>query len=208
MTTLFLAAFSIISGFIEYAAWTVGIGVLSVVLIIGLLVFIIARGCPSANFTPLSIVATGALAILLCFQSIPVCGAIGLKSYINEMSQWVNEAVVNSGSGNITTPIASSEAKEIVDQALEKYPMIGRMFDSQRLAGLDPTNIADEANNRLDSYILKKLLWAFIELAVGTFIIIKTLERIGTPLRNRRGASARLQANRRRISPNRRRSTF
>lgn len=209
MTPLFLGIFSIIPELIEHAAWSIGVGILIVALFVSFLILII-RGCyPRSTFSPISIVVTGILSILLSFQSVPLCAAIGLKCHLDDMCDWINETVIHPEIYAEAEPITPEVSTQIVDEAVKNYPLMGIMFDGGWFEGYNTFNlaeaIANEANRCLNEYILQKLLVAFVETVIGAFVIVKTIDRAVTNKRNRRRQIAGRQTGvRRKVSPMRR----
>lgn len=209
MIPLFAGVFSIIPELIEHAAWSIGVGILIVALFVSFLILII-RGCyPRSTFSPISVIVTGILSILLCFQSVPLCAAIGLKWHLDDMRDWINETVIQPENYLISEPISPEESTQIVDEAVKNYPLMGIMFDGGWFEGYNTFNIAEgianEASRCLNDYILQKLLVAFVETAIGAFVIVKTIDRAVTNKRNRRRQIAgRQTVGRRKVSSVRR----
>lgn len=124
MVTILLSIFPILSQLLEHAAWSIGVGIVIVVLLMLLLVYLIYNFNPRSTFSPIGIIVLGVLAILLCFQVVPLCAVIGVRVHVGDMYQWVNESLfAHYGISNIADGMAAA-SKSLNKYILEKFLII------------------------------------------------------------------------------------
>lgn len=166
----------------RHAGWSVVAGIFIAVVFVGLLLFLIRGFYPKATFSPLSIVASVILGVLLCLEFIPLFASIALKWRLNDFEIWVNENVIHPEQFQVPIDITAEESHEIVRQAVDRYPILGVLVGSGEFTGFNTSNIAhamkEELNSFLNQIILKLLLIALAETVVFAFVIIKTQSRI------------------------------
>lgn len=163
----------------RHAGWSIVVGILIAAGLVALLLFLIRGFYPKKTFSPVSLITSGFLGILLCLQFIPMCASIALKWKIPHFEMWINETIIHPESYPIPKNISKEQSTEIVEMAVEQYPILGTLVGSGEFTGFNTSNIAhamaEELNRFLNRIIIKLLLVAVIETAVCAFIIIKSM---------------------------------
>lgn len=174
--------FLILPEILRHAGWSVVVGILLAVAFVGLLLFLIRGFYPKSTFKPMSIATAVVLGLLLCLEFIPLCASVALKWRLDDFEMWINENVVHPELYKIPKEVTTEESKEIIQQAVNEYPILGVLVGSGEFTGFNTSSIAaamkDELNIFLNRIILKLILIALLETAVCAFVIIKTQGRI------------------------------
>ncbi len=170
--------FLILPEIMHYAGWSVAVGIIIAVAFVALLFGIIRGFYPKAVFSPASIAVGVILGILLCLQFIPLCASIALKRQVDNFEIWINESVIHPEEYSVALPVSKEEASEIINKAIEEYPIFGTLIGSGEFSGFDTSTIAhgmaDELNSFLNRLIAKLLIVAFLETAICAFIIVRS----------------------------------
>lgn len=169
--------FLILPEILHYAGWSVAVGIIIAVAFVALLFAIVRGFYPKTVFSPGSIVVGIILGILLCLQFIPLCASIALKRQVDNFEIWVNESVIHPEEYSIAMPVSSEEASQIINKAIDEYPIFGTLIGSGEFTGFDTSTIAhamaDELNSFLNRLIAKLLIVALLETAICAFIIVR-----------------------------------
>lgn len=173
--------FTALSYLVQHAFWSVVAGVLIVIAFVALLLLLVRGFYPKSTFSPASMVTAGILTVLLWFQFVPLCAAIGLKWKAADFKEWLDESVIHPEQYAVPREVLPEESREIVEKAVEEYPIMGMLFSSGLFEGFDTSNLAqgmyDELNRELNRMILNRLLISLALTAVGALIIIKLQDR-------------------------------
>lgn len=189
-------SFAILPEIIRYAGWSIFVGILIAVCFVGILLFLIRGFYPKYVFSAGSIVVSVILGLLLSFQLVPVCASIALKNKVDDFEMWLNENVIHPEDYPVPEEISLEESHEIMEEAIENYPLLGTLIGSGEFVGFDTSNVTEAIGNALneflDSFILKMLLVALVETLVCAFIIIKVQDRkISARMRGRMAVRSR-----------------
>lgn len=139
----------------------------------------------NSQFSTASYIAGTGLFVLLSFQSILLCGAITVKSYINDIEVLAKEWESNISDIN---QLPQRNASISWDAAINEYPLIGQFADAAETASHASSDIivsmSDELHSFLNYYILRRILWGAAFSIIGGLLIIKTMETSGRSGRN------------------------
>lgn len=208
-----VSCFTFLWNIFGHSFWSVIIGVVIVLVFVGLIGIIIQATKPRARFSVLGLCIGAVMAVLLVIQVVPAVSAFRLKSEVNEMRDSANSLIINIlAIGGGTTPQLNDpeQINQAIDLISENYPFITQFIgdyltelsDSGQLSltGI-VDSIADSAIDWLNDIILKSLLIALIEAAIGCSLIYFTMEN--APSGGRRGgAPCRANNNNHTISRN------
>lgn len=176
-----LHSISFLSEIIHHAGWSVAVGIVIALAFVGLL-FLLVRGFyPKSVFSPLSIVIGILLSIVLCFEFVPLCAAIALKGQISQFEVWLDENAIHPEDYAVPVPVTTEESTEIIERAVEEYPILGILIGSGEFTGFDTSNlahaIASELNSYLNRLILKLVIVALVATSIGALLIVRTTGR-------------------------------
>ena len=164
---------------LRYSLGSLFWGILLTLVGVGLLFFIIRGFYPRSTFTPLSFLVGAILFVLLAFQAVLLCGAVRIKGYSDEVRMCINRSIPAYWSGN-TVDLTPGECQELLDRVIEAYPLVGYYVDYADFRGFNTQNIADnmvdELHSYLNKFIWRRVGWSFLFVAIGAFIVIKTLD--------------------------------
>ncbi len=161
---------------------SIGSLVLGVVLTVAGVVslFLIIKGWrKNATFTPLSFIVGAILFFPLAYQAIFICGAVTIKGYCDDVEMYVNKLV--DGIPNYTE-FNQKDSQKILDRICEEIPIVEYYLGWADFSGHTPETIAPAMANKIRSYmnwfILRRIGWSLLFIAIGAFIVIKTMESV------------------------------
>ena len=150
------------------------------------LLFILARGWRrDASFTPLSYAVGAVTGILLIIQCTLISGSLALMTQVDTVHDIVVTTVntmVETGQAVINEVADKEEARQVADSVMKQYPIIGYFVDETELTEITgrnlseiPDAVADILKGHLRGYIFRRLIWMLAFMALGTFLLIRTL---------------------------------
>lgn len=159
-----------------YAIGSFFLGVILTLLGMVLMFFLVKSWLRNAEFTPASYIVGGILFFFLAFQTVLLCGAVTIKSYVGDVELYVNSLVSGLSQSAV---LSSQDSQEILDRINDDFPLVGYYVDIADFGGHTPQTIAssmaDELCSYMNWYILRRLLWMLLFVAVGAFGVIKTM---------------------------------
>ena len=153
------------------------IGVFITLLGMGLMLFIIKSWHKNRSFTPLSLIISATLFLILVYHSIIICGAITIKGYGDKMEGLINTYVSNIPDETIFT---QEDSQNILEQLDDDLPLVGYYARWADFRGHTPSDIAESMNETMQSfmneYIVTHLLWILVFIIIGAFCIIRSMD--------------------------------
>lgn len=165
---------------ITYAIGSLFIGIALAVLLTFALFWIIRACYPRSTFSMLSIITGIILVILLSYQMISMCGAIGMKWKCDDFEVYINNMIPED---ELIYPrsLSKQETHQMMDQAIEEFPLIGYYVGWGDFWGYDTSNIAhvmaDTVNDFLNQFIWEALLWSLIETLLAAIIVVWSIHK-------------------------------
>lgn len=151
-----------------------------------LLFFLIKGFYPKYTFSLVSIVVGIVLFFSLLIQSILICGALEIKSKSEILEIKIHQNIPSYYEGS-QVEISSLEVQQLLDNLIDDYPVLGYYVDTAEFSGYNYSNITeafiDELNWFLTKYIWKRIGWSLLFIVGGTFIVVKTMNSLHTPIR-------------------------
>ena len=153
---------------------------------------------PKCTYTPISLIISILMFVLLFIQSVLMYGAMSIKGeidyYTNMMQTEINRYYRGAQRG-----LDKVGVQEFTDKLTSEYPVIEQFIDEINIEDYDIEHIAEaytqEIRNTLNIYIWKRVGWGLLFLTVGTFAIYKSSASNG-----KRGNSKRTTSYRSRMS--------
>lgn len=174
--------FFILRELISHGGWSIFVGIVASVIMVCLLLFIVRGFYRNAIFNASSIVVSIILGVLLCIQFIPMSAAFALKNKLDDFEYWLNSNVIHPENFVSPQEILPEESEEIVDKAVDEYPILGTLVGSGHFEGYTTENLSHgiitALNDYLNNLIIKLLFVAFIEVAICAFILVKQQDKI------------------------------
>jgi hypothetical protein len=166
-----------------------GSACLSILLTIAgvcMLFFLIKGFYPKYTYSLISIIVGIILFFFLLIQSILLCGALEIKSMSETLEIKIHQNIPSYYEGS-QAEISSLEVQQLLNNLIDDCPVLGYYVDTAEFIGYNYSNITeafiDELNWFLTKYIWKRIGWSFLFIVVGTFIVVKTMNGLHTPIR-------------------------
>lgn len=186
--------FDILRYSISSAFW----GGLLAVLCIVLFVFLIRGWYKDAAFSPASYLVGFVLLILLGFQCTMAVGALKIISLTDEYEEFLTEIVndfarksaaaqdgLTTANGILSSEATSAQSDQLIKDVIGNYPILyhyisGADFRGYTLGQL-PSAMMQELRSFMRWYALRRVLWSLGFSIVAAIIVIKTMDKGGTP---------------------------
>lgn len=150
------------------------------------LLFILSSGWRrDASFTPLSYAVGAVTGILLIIQCTLISGSLALMTQVDTVHDIVVTTVntmAETGQAVINEVADKEGARQVADSIMKQYPIIGCFVDETELTEITgrnlseiPDAVADILKGHLRGYIFRRLIWMLVWMALGTFLLIRTL---------------------------------
>lgn len=178
-----------IGNILTYAVGSLFWGFLIALACISLLLLLIKGWYKDAFLKPVTYVVAVVLGLFLTYNCTVICGAVAIKSDIDHFESMIGETLKASFS-DYNDMVDKTMSNEIVQQIAEEYPILYYYVDSvnyegQKLSEL-PHVITDTFRGYLNKVIVKNLLWTIAFIAIGVFVIVKTIGKsVNQPRRSR-----------------------
>lgn len=161
-----------------YAFGSMLLGVFITIIGVGLLFYLVKSFYPKYTFTPITYIVGVILFILLSYHSILICGAFKIKGMADDIGESINYFVEDYYIPG--QEITDVEAQQIAEHLMEEYPLFACYVGGATSYGNTTSTIAqslvDECHEFMNIFILKHLGWCVTFIAIGTFVVIKTME--------------------------------
>ncbi len=161
-----------------YAIGSFFLGVILTLLGMILMFFLVKSWLKNAEFTLASYIVGGVLFFFLAFQTVLLCGAVTIKSYVGDVELYVNNLVSGLSQSVV---LSSQDSQEILESISNEFPLVGYYVDIADFSGHTPLTIAasmaEELGSYMNWYILRRLLWMLLFIAIGAFAVIKTMDK-------------------------------
>lgn len=183
-----------ITTILKYSIGSLLYGGLITVLFLALFIFLIKGWYKDAVFKPISFAILGILALIILWNSTIICGALAMKSDISSIYDLIENRIDSLGLSPTTT-VDEALSNEIFQEVVERHPILKYYANYCDFSGWSVRQLPMEMCNTLKDYlnnvILKALLWSLGFVAVGAFIVIKTMGRRTVNRYSRSGRSSR-----------------
>ena len=143
------------------------------VAVTALLLLLIALFCKRRKLNLISLLLAGCLAAALTFPMMGLTGAVRAKSYVVDGQMSLEQLLQN-----IQTHPYGAMALGAID-CLDLLPPKADRIMQYLLSGEAVNELASSAQDYLDSYILRRVLLLVLFVAVGTLLIVLTMEQTG-----------------------------
>ncbi len=182
-------------GILSHSIGSVFLGLLLAALCVGLMLFLVSSWRRDVVVSAVGWVAGGLLLLLLTGQIALICGAVKVNSATDYYEELATEIIHETG--RTAAAVTEGETGRVVDELTEQVPLLAGFVESGKLqvesvAEL-PHAIAEGVREQVRGFILRRVLWSLGFLAVGTVVVVKTMEGMG----RRRGGTTRREAGRR-----------
>jgi len=181
---------------LRYSFSSVIWGVLIAVSCMALFVFLIKGWYKDATFSPVSYLVGAVLFLFLSFQCVLIVGSLKIISMTDEYEQQIT-ALVQSYSPE--DEVSQAQASEVIDAIINEFPVLEYYISGGEFSGYTasqlPAAIAQELRSFMRWYIFRRILWCLGFVAVGAFLVIRSLSKNYTNLRRER-----IQYDRKRVS--------
>lgn len=181
---------------LKYSFSSVIWGVLIAVSCMALFVFLIKGWYKDATFSPVSYLVGAVLFLFLSFQCVLIVGSLKIISMTDEYEQQIT-ALVQSYSPE--DEVSQAQASEVIDAIIDKFPILEYYIGGGEFSGYTasqlPAAIAQELRSFMRWYIFRRILWCLGFVAVGAFLVIRSLSKNYTNTRRER-----IQHDRKRVS--------
>ena len=162
---------------LHYAFGSMLLGLFITILGVGLLFFLVKGFYPKYTFTPITYIVGAILFILLSYHSILICGAFKIKGMTDDIGESITEYIQYYNTDYYFT---QKDTQDIIDALNEEYPLFACYVGSGDFTNHTPSTIVqsmvDEIHDFMNIFILKHLGWCVAFIAIGTFIVIKTMD--------------------------------
>lgn len=171
-------------------------GAIISVACMALFLFLI-KGCyKDATFSPVSYLVGAMLFLFISFQCILIVGSLKIISMTDEYEQQITALVQTYSSSD---EVSLTQASEIIDAIIDKFPILEYYISGGEFSGYTasqlPAAIAQELRSFMRWYIFRRILWCLGFVAVGAFLVIRSLTKNYTNPRRER-----IQHDRKRVS--------
>ena len=162
---------------LQYAFGSMLLGVFITIIGVGLLFYLVKSFYPKYTFTPITYIVGAILFILLSYHSILICGAFKIKGMTDDIGESITEYIQYYNTDYYFT---QKDTQDIIDALNEEYPLFACYVGSGDFTNHTPSTIVqsmvDEIHDFMNIFILKHLGWCVAFIAIGTFIVIKTMD--------------------------------
>lgn len=181
---------------LRYSFSSVIWGVLIAIFCMALFVFLIKGWYKDATFSPVSYLVGAVLFLFLSFQCVLIVGSLKIISMTDDYEQQIT-ALVQSYSPE--DEVSQAQASEVIDAIIDEFPILEYYIGGGEFSGFTasqlPAAIAQELRSFMRWYIFRRILWCLGFVAVGAFLVIRSLSKNYTNLRRER-----IQYDRKRVS--------
>lgn len=181
---------------LRYSFSSVIWGVLIAIFCMALFVFLIKGWYKDATFSPVSYLVGAVLFLFLSFQCVLIVGSLKIISMTDDYEQQIT-ALVQSYSPE--DEVSQAQASEVIDAIINEFPILEYYIGGGEFSGFTasqlPAAIAQELRSFMRWYIFRRILWCLGFVAVGAFLVIRSLSKNYTNLRRER-----IQYDRKRVS--------
>lgn len=181
---------------LRYSFSSVIWGVLIAISCMALFVFLIKGWYKDATFSPVSYLVGAVLFLFLSFQCVLIVGSLKIISMTDDYEQQIT-ALVQSYSPE--DEVSQAQASEVIDAIINEFPILEYYISGGEFSGYTasqlPAAIAQELRSFMRWYIFRRILWCLGFVAVGAFLVIRSLSKNYTNLRRER-----IQYDRKRVS--------
>lgn len=175
---------SLVFDILRYTFSSVLWGVLFTLLSVGAFFFIIKSCYPKRAFTSLSFIVGAILSIFLFFQFVFICSAFKVRGMVDDMETSISQYMKASDNA-----VTTGKSQRITEQLIDDYPLLGCYVKSLDFQGDTTENIASgiisEIKHFLNMYTLRRVGWILFYCALGSFVVIKTMEVYSTTTTSR-----------------------
>jgi len=181
---------------LRYSFSSVIWGLLIAISCMALFVFLIKGWYKDATFSPVSYLVGAVLFLFLSFQCVLIVGSLKIISMTDEYEQQITTLVQSYSPED---EVSQAQASEVIDAIIDEFPILeyyisGGEFSDCTASQL-PAAIAQELRSFMRWYIFRRILWCLGFVAVGAFLVIRSLSKNYTNLRRER-----IQYDRKRVS--------
>lgn len=181
---------------LRYSFSSVIWGVLIAISCMALFVFLIKGWYKNATFSPVSYLVGAVLFLFLSIQCVLIVGSLKIISMTDDYEQQIT-ALVQSYSPE--DEVSQAQASEVIDAIINEFPILEYYIGGGEFSGFTasqlPAAIAQELRSFMRWYIFRRILWCLGFVAVGAFLVIRSLSKNYTNLRRER-----IQYDRKRVS--------
>lgn len=181
---------------LRYSFSSVIWGVLIAISCMALFVFLIKGWYKDATFSPVSYLVGAVLFLFLSFQCVLIVGSLKIISMTDDYEQQIT-ALVQSYSPE--DEVSQAQASEVIDAIINEFPILEYYISGGEFSGYTasqlPTAVAQELRSFMRWYIFRRILWCLGFVAVGAFLVIRSLSKNYTNPRRER-----IQYDRKRVS--------
>lgn len=187
-----MVLFEILSYSFSSVIW----GLLIAIACMALFVFLIKGWYKDATFSPVSYLVGAVLFLFLSFQCVLIVGSLKIISMTDEYEHQIT-ALVQSYSPE--DEVSQAQASEVIDAIIDEFPILEYYIGGGEFSGYTasqlPAAIAQELRSFMRWYIFRRILWCLGFVAVGAFLVIRSLSKNHTNPRRER-----IQHDRKRVS--------
>lgn len=181
---------------LRYSFSSVIWGVLIAISCMALFVFLIKGWYKDATFSPVSYLVGAVLFLFLSFQCVLIVGSLKIISMTDDYEQQIT-ALVQSYSPE--DEVSQAQASEVIDAIINEFPILEYYISGGEFSGYTasqlPAAVAQELRSFMRWYIFRRILWCLGFVAVGAFLVIRSLSKNYTNPRRER-----IQYDRKRVS--------
>lgn len=181
---------------LRYSFGSVIWGLLIAISCMALFVFLIKGWYEDATFSPVSYLVGAVLFLFLSFQCVLIVGSLKIISMTDDYEQQIT-ALVQSYSPE--DEVSQAQASEVIDAIIDEFPILEYYIGGGEFSGYTasqlPAAIAQELRSFMRWYIFRRILWCLGFVAVGAFLVIRSLSKNYTNPRRER-----IQYDRKRVS--------
>jgi len=181
---------------LRYSFSSVIWGVLIAIFCMALFVFLIKGWYKDATFSPVSYLVGAVLFLFLSFQCVLIVGSLKIISMTDDYEQQIT-ALVQSYSPE--DEVSQAQASEVIDAIINEFPILEYYIGGGEFSGYTasqlPAAIAQELRSFMRWYIFRRILWCLGFVAVGAYLVIRSLSKNYTNQRRER-----IQHDRKRVS--------
>jgi len=181
---------------LRYSFSSVIWGVLIAIFCMALFVFLIKGWYKDATFSPVSYLVGAVLFLFLSFQCVLIVGSLKIISMTDDYEQQIT-ALVQSYSPE--DEVSQAQASEVIDAIINEFPILEYYISGGEFSGYTasqlPAAIAQELRSFMRWYIFRRILWCLGFVAVGAYLVIRSLSKNYTNQRRER-----IQHDRKRVS--------
>lgn len=181
---------------LRYSFSSVIWGVLIAIFCMALFVFLIKGWYKDATFSPVSYLVGAVLFLFLSFQCVLIVGSLKIISMTDEYEQQITTLVQSYSPED---EVSQAQASEVIDAIINEFPILEYYISGGEFSGYTvsqlPAAIAQELRSFMRWYIFRRILWCLGFVAVGAFLVIRSLSKNYTNTRRER-----IQHDRKRVS--------